>query len=233
MKSFRSQVKGKHSIAREFQSLAVSEISCNSDRNIMQSIRITSRPPSTIRKENQLSQFRGTSTEVMLLEKTDCVLMMIRERQSQWFERGSKWRINSPTYLFLQVIWQFQVVTPNASPDMTIGIHAWLNVRIIETQSNPEERNFIEQIKASIFLVAVLARDNVRAPIHLRRESQPQHLNSINWIFLWRLPIHNHSKPSVKRWNKVKYPSRNFKRLMFVKKISMSNPVKSLGYIKY
>ena len=89
LKSFRSQVKGKHSIAREFQSLAVSEISCNSDRN-MQSIRITSRPPSTIRKENQLSQFRWTSTKVMLFEKIDCVLMMIRERQSQWFERGSK-----------------------------------------------------------------------------------------------------------------------------------------------
>ena len=40
------------------------------DRKIMQSIRITSRPPSGIRKRNQLSQFRSTSTKVIPIEKT-------------------------------------------------------------------------------------------------------------------------------------------------------------------
>ena len=41
----------------------------NGDRKIMQSIWITSRSPSTIRKWNQLSQFRGTSTGVTPIEK--------------------------------------------------------------------------------------------------------------------------------------------------------------------
>ena len=40
------------------------------DRKIMQSIRITSRPPSGKRKWNQLSQFRSTSTKVIPIEKT-------------------------------------------------------------------------------------------------------------------------------------------------------------------
>ena len=42
----------------------------NVDRKIMQSIRITSRPSSRIRKWNQLSQFRGASTKVIHIEKT-------------------------------------------------------------------------------------------------------------------------------------------------------------------
>ena len=42
----------------------------NGDRKVMQSIRITSRPTSRIRKWNQLSQFRWTSTKVIPTEKT-------------------------------------------------------------------------------------------------------------------------------------------------------------------
>ena len=38
------------------------------------------------------------------------------------------------------------------------------------------EQNFTVQIKIPIFLEAFLARDNIRAPIQFRRESQPQHL---------------------------------------------------------
>ena len=58
--------------------------------------------------------------------------------------------------------------------------------------------------------------------------------NSFNWIFLWRLPIQNHSKLSIteKRRNKAKYLTWNSVRLEFVEKTSMPNPVKSLGYIK-
>ena len=41
----------------------------NGDRKFMQSIRITSRPPSRITRWNQLSQFRRTSTKVMPVEK--------------------------------------------------------------------------------------------------------------------------------------------------------------------
>ena len=58
--------------------------------------------------------------------------------------------------------------------------------------------------------------------------------NSINWIFLWRLPIKNHLKPSYywERGKKAKYLYWNSTRLMFVKKTRMPKPVKSLGYIK-
>ena len=41
----------------------------NGDRKIMQSNRITSRPPSKKRKWNQLRQFQRTSTEVVPVEK--------------------------------------------------------------------------------------------------------------------------------------------------------------------
>ena len=41
----------------------------NGDRKIMQSVRLTSRPPSRKRKWNQLSQFK-TSTKVIPIEKT-------------------------------------------------------------------------------------------------------------------------------------------------------------------
>ena len=42
----------------------------NGDRKIVQSIRITSRPPSRKRKWNQLNQFWRTSTRVIPIEKT-------------------------------------------------------------------------------------------------------------------------------------------------------------------
>ena len=75
----RSYVKAKHSIGREFQSQAVqgkklltSDIlvtSRNGHRKLMQSIRITSRPPSRKRTWNQLSQSWRTSTKVIPIEK--------------------------------------------------------------------------------------------------------------------------------------------------------------------
>ena len=57
LKSFRSKVKKKHSIGREFQSYCprketvdILVRSRNGGRKIMQSITITSKPPSRIRK---------------------------------------------------------------------------------------------------------------------------------------------------------------------------------------
>ena len=67
LKPFSLQVKGKHSISRESQSLVVRGKKLltslklltfwNGDGKIMQSIRIVSRPPSRKKKLNQLSQF--------------------------------------------------------------------------------------------------------------------------------------------------------------------------------
>ena len=58
--------------------------------------------------------------------------------------------------------------------------------------------------------------------------------SSITWIFLQRLPIQNHQKPSIteKRRNNTNDLTRNSIRLLFVKKTSMPNSGKSLGYIK-
>ena len=58
--------------------------------------------------------------------------------------------------------------------------------------------------------------------------------SNIKWIFLWRLSIQKHSKLSIteKRGNTTKYLIWNSVSLKFVKKTSMPNPVKTLGYIK-
>ena len=89
---------------------------------IMQSIRISSRPASRIRKWNQLSQFRWTSTKVMPIEKT---LAGYISAVSQEFKRSSKWRTNSLAYLFLKLIWHLQVATRSTRSDVTTVFHAW------------------------------------------------------------------------------------------------------------
>ena len=70
----------------------------NSDRKIMQSIRITSRPPTKKRKWNQLSHFWRTSTKVIPIEKLQNSHFL---KMSQGFQRSSKWKTNSSAYLFL------------------------------------------------------------------------------------------------------------------------------------
>ena len=68
-------------------------------------------------------------------------------------------------------------------------------------RATSEKRNFIEPIKASIFLEAVLAiRDGVRVPIQFRWKSQCQHLK--RWFFLKNRPINFHISTSVIRLDK-------------------------------
>ena len=62
-------------------------VSRNGERKSIQSIRITSRPPSRRRKWKQLSQFRCTSTKVIPIEKTSAGYI---STMSQGFRRGSK-----------------------------------------------------------------------------------------------------------------------------------------------
>ena len=93
----RLRVKGKHSIGREFHpesscarketaDIDILVTSTNGDRKIVQSIRITSRPPFGMRKWNQFSKFRSTSTKVIPIEKTYTGYISI---MSQGFKRGS------------------------------------------------------------------------------------------------------------------------------------------------
>ena len=64
-------------------------ISKNGDRKIICSIRITSRPPSRIRKWHQLSLFRWTSSKIIPIEKTYASYI---SKMTRGFKRGSKWK---------------------------------------------------------------------------------------------------------------------------------------------
>ena len=55
---YRERVPEPSYARKETVDIDILVTSSNGDRKIMQSIRITSRPPSSIRKWNQLSQFR-------------------------------------------------------------------------------------------------------------------------------------------------------------------------------
>ena len=69
MKAFYRQRMPESSCAnKETVDIDILVTSRSGDRRIMQSIRITSRTPTRIKKWNQLSQFR--STKVIPLEKT-------------------------------------------------------------------------------------------------------------------------------------------------------------------
>lgn len=70
----------------------------NSDRKVMQPIRITSRTPSRIRNWNQFIKFRWTSTKMIPIENT-CTGYV--SAMSKRFQRSSKCRVISPTYPFL------------------------------------------------------------------------------------------------------------------------------------
>ena len=92
-KAFCGQRIAEFSCARKGTvDIGIPVTSRNGDRKVMQCIRITSRPSSKIRKWNQLSEFRWTSTKVIPIEKTStCYISTI----NQGFKRGSKWRTNS------------------------------------------------------------------------------------------------------------------------------------------
>ena len=56
--SYRQSIPEFNCVRKETVDIEILVISRNGDKKIMQSIRITSRPRSRIRKWNQLSQFR-------------------------------------------------------------------------------------------------------------------------------------------------------------------------------
>ena len=67
---YRQRIPGPSCASKETVDIDILSTSRNGHRRIMQSIRITSRPPSRNRKWNQLSQFWKTSTKVIPIEKT-------------------------------------------------------------------------------------------------------------------------------------------------------------------
>ena len=87
-KAFYRQIIPEFSSARKKTvDIDILVTSRNGDRKIMQPIRITSRPPSRIRKWSQLSQFRLISTKVITIENTQAGYI---STISQKFKRCSK-----------------------------------------------------------------------------------------------------------------------------------------------
>ena len=67
---YRQRIPEFSRVRKETVYIDILATSRNGDRKIMQSIRITSRPPSRKRKWNQLSQLWRTSNKVITIEKT-------------------------------------------------------------------------------------------------------------------------------------------------------------------
>ena len=69
---------------------------------------------------------------------------------------------------------------------MKTVFHAWPYRRFIEKQSNLRRKKLHRTSQGSNFLVGSLSnRDNVRAPIQFRSESQAQHLKACYQIFIF------------------------------------------------
>ena len=91
---------------------------------------------------------------------------------------------------------------------MTTAFHAWAYIRFAEIQSNLRRKELHRTNQGSNFLGAsFINRDNVRALIQFRKESQLQHLK--RWFFLKKRCTHSHiNSTSVIRlikWNKLSF----------------------------
>ena len=87
-KEFYKQTIPRSSCARkETVDVDILVTSTKGGRKIMQSIRITSRPPTRKREWNQLSQLKSTSAKVIATEKASAGYI---STMSQGLKRGSK-----------------------------------------------------------------------------------------------------------------------------------------------
>ena len=99
-----------------------------------------------------------------------------------------------------------KVATRSTSPDMTTVFLVWPYGRFIETEGNVRKNEFHIMNQGSNLLEdSFRNRDNTRAPIQFRKESQLQHLK--RWFFLKNRSIQFHinstSAISLVRQNQV------------------------------
>ena len=111
---------------------------------------------------------------------------------------------------YISVFVAYQVATRSTSSDMTTVFHALPYGRFVEIQTNLRRQKLHRNNQGSNFLGGSFSnRDNVRAPIPFRRESQPKYLK--RWFFLKNGPSHFHiSSTSVVRpvkWNQLSFSS--------------------------
>ena len=106
----RKRVPGSSWLMKEVLDIDIL-ITKNGDRKIMHPIWLTKRSVIKTRKRNQFGQFWWTSKKVIPIVKSSTGFKLT---VSQGFQRGTKWKTNSPTYPFLQLIqgsnWFFKVV---------------------------------------------------------------------------------------------------------------------------
>ena len=77
--------------------------------------------------------------------------------------------------IFVQFIQDFKVATGSTSPGIITLFHTWLYGRFTEIQNNLRRKKLHRINQCSNFLGdSFISRDNIRAPIQFRRESQPQ-----------------------------------------------------------
>ena len=92
-----------------------------------------------------------------------------------------RWQVkDQPSCISFSVAYQqFQAATRGTSPDVTTVLHAWAYGRFIEIQNNLRRKILPRTNQSSNFLGDSFSnRDNVRAQVQFRRESQPQHLKT-------------------------------------------------------
>ena len=88
-------------------------------------------------------------------------------------------------------LFQTKDLDPKVDNKMTTVFREWPYGRFIEIQNNLRRKKLHRTNQGSNFLGGSFSnRDNVRATVQFRRESQPQHLK--RWLFLKNRPIYFH-----------------------------------------
>ena len=112
---------------------------------------------------------------------------------------------------------------------MTAVFHTWPYGRFIKIQSNLRREKLHRASQGSNFLGGRFSnRDNVRAPIQIRTESQPQHLKRC--FFLKNRPIHFHIN-STSVFRPVKQNQLSFSSIEINKPLPA--PVHSVSYVRF
>ena len=128
----------------------------NSDRKIIRSIRIRSRPPP---KNKEVEPAEPVQMNIYQSSAYRKDLSWLHFDDQPRVQDKQQVKDQQACISILQLIQQFQVATTRTSPNMTTVLHPWPYGRFMEIQSNLRRKNFIEQIKVPIFLEAVSARE--------------------------------------------------------------------------
>ena len=131
---FGQRTQGSSCIRKETVDIGTLLTSRNSERKIMQPVRVASAPATRIRKLNQFSQFRWISTKVIPIRRLKLATFR------RWPKGSKEAVIEGPADLHicfctLSNIY-IQTTTGSTSPDMTTAFHANLYGSSIEIKTN-------------------------------------------------------------------------------------------------